>query len=40
MDLLQNDLGHLAAFNDFAYVLETLLMNVPYVSPDNSGYSR
>ena len=40
MDLLQNDLGHLAAFNDFAYVLETLLMNVPYVSPDDSGYSR
>ena len=40
MDLLQNDLGHLAAFNDFAYVLETLLMNVPYVSPDSSGYSR
>ena len=37
---LQNDLGHLAAFHDFAYVMETLLMNVPYVSPDNSGYSR
>ena len=37
---LQNDLGHLAAFHDFAYVMETLLMNVPYVSPDDSGYSR
>ena len=37
---LQNDLSHLAAFHDFAYVMETLLMNVPYVSPDNSGYSR
>ena len=37
---LQNDLGHLAAFNDFAFVQETLLENVPYVSPDNSGYSR
>ena len=37
---LQNNLGHLAAFHDFAYVMETLLMNVPYVSPDNSGYSR
>ena len=37
---LQNDLGHLAAFHDFAYVMETLLMDVPYVSPDNSGYSR
>ena len=37
---LQSDLGHLAAFNDFAYVQETLLENVPYVSPDNSGYSR
>ena len=37
---LQSDLGHLAAFNDFAFVQETLLENVPYVSPDNSGYSR
>ena len=37
---LQGDLGHLAAFNDFAFVQETLLENVPYVSPDNSGYSR
>ena len=37
---LQNDLSHLAAFHDFAYVMETLLMNVPYVSPDSSGYSR
>ncbi len=37
---LQNDLGHLAAFKDFAYVVETLLMNVPRVEPDSSGYSR
>ena len=37
---LQNDLSHLAAFHDFAYVMEALLRNVPYVSPDNSGYSR
>ena len=37
---LQGDLGHLAAFNDFAFVQETLLENVPYVSPDDSGYSR
>ncbi len=37
---LQQDLGQLAAFQDFAYVLETLLMNVPRVAPDTSGYSR
>ena len=37
---LQGDLGHLAAYNDFAFVQETLLENVPQVSPDNSGYSR
>ncbi len=37
---LQSDLGHLAAYNDFAFVQETLLENVPHVSPDNSGYSR
>ena len=37
---LQGDLGHLAAFNDFAFVQETLLDHVPYVSPDDSGYSR
>ena len=37
---LQNDLGHLAAFKDFASVQETLLMNVPRVAPDSSGYSR
>ena len=37
---LQNDLNHLAAFHDFADVLQTLLLNVPYVAPDNSGYSR
>ena len=34
---LQNDLGQLAAFQDFAYVLETLLMNVPRVAPDDLG---
>ncbi len=37
---LQDDLGHLAAFKDFAYVLEKLLMSVPYVSAEDSGYSR
>ena len=37
---LQNDLGHLAAFKDFASVQETLLLNVPRVEPDSSGYSR
>ena len=37
---LQNDLGQLAAFKDFAYVQESLLLHVPRVSPDNSGYSR
>ena len=37
---MQNDLGHLAAFKDFAYVLETLFMSVPYVSAEDSGYSR
>ena len=37
---LQHDLGQLAAFQDFAHVLETLLMNVPRVAPDSSGYSR
>ena len=37
---LQSDLGHLAAFKDFTFVQETLLMNVPRVSPDSSGYSR
>ena len=34
------DLGHLAAFKDFSYVQESLLLHVPRVSPDNSGYSR
>ena len=33
-------MGHLAAFKDFAYVLETLLMHVPRVARDDSGYSR
>ena len=37
---LQADLGHLAAFKDFSYVQESLLLHVPRVSPDNSGYSR
>ncbi len=37
---LQDDLGHLAAYKDFAYVQESLLLHVPRVSPDNSGYSR
>ena len=37
---MQNDLGHLAAFKDFAYVLETLFMSVLYVSAEDSGYSR
>ena len=40
VDGLQSELGHLAAFRDFAYVLEALLRSVPYVPPDNSGYSR
>ncbi len=40
VDGLQSELGHLAAFRDFAYVLEALLMSVPYVPPDDSGYSR
>ena len=37
---LQDDLGHLTAFKDFAYVLEALLMSVSDVPADNSGYSR
>ena len=37
---LQDDLGHLTAFKDFAYVLEALLMSVPDVPADDSGYSR
>ena len=37
---LQPDLGQLAAFQDFAYVQETLLMHVPRVARDDSGYSR
>ena len=37
---LQQDLGQLAAFKDFAYVQETLLMHVPRVARDDSGYSR
>ncbi len=40
VDGLPGDLGHLAAFNDFAFVMEALLRSVPYVEPDNSGYSR
>ncbi len=37
---LRGDLGHLTAFKDFADVLESLLMSVPYVPADDSGYSR
>ena len=37
---LQNNLGHLAAYNDFKFVLESLLVHAFTVSPDNSGYSR
>ncbi len=40
VDGLHGDLGHLAAFEDFAFVMEALLRSVPYVEPDNSGYSR
>ncbi len=40
VDGLQSELGHLAAFNDFAFVMEALLRGVPYASEDNSGYSR
>ena len=40
VDGLQSELGHLAAFEDFAYVLEALLRGVQYVPPDESGYSR
>ena len=40
VDGLHAELGHLAAFNDFAFVLETLLRSVPFVAPDDSGYSR
>ena len=40
VDGLQSELGHLAAFKDFAFVLEALLRGVPYASQDSSGYSR
>ena len=40
VDGLQSELGHLAAFNDFAFVMEALLRGVPYASQDSSGYSR
>ena len=40
VDGLESDLGPLAAFRDFAYVLEALLRSVPFVPPDDSGYSR
>ena len=40
VDGLHGELGRLAAFNDFAFVLETLLRSVPFVAPDDSGYSR
>ena len=40
VDGLQSELGHLAAFNDFAFVMEALLRSVQYVLRDESGYSR
>ena len=40
VDGLQSELGHLAAFKDFAFVMESLLRGVPFVPPDDSGYSR
>ena len=40
VDGLQNELGQLAAFRDFVYVLESLLRSVPDAPPDDSGYSR
>ena len=40
VDGLQSELGHLAAFKDFAFVVEALLRSVQYVPPDESGYSR
>ena len=40
VDGLQSELGHLAAFNDFAFVMEALLRGVEYIPPDESGYSR
>ena len=40
VDGLEGELGHLAAFRDFAYVQESLLRGVPFVPPDDSGYSR
>ena len=40
VDGLQGDLGGLAAFRDFAYVLESLLRSVPPPPANDSGYSR
>ncbi len=40
VDGLQDDLGGLAAFRDFAYVLESLLRSVPPPPSNDSGYSR
>ena len=40
VDGLHGELGHLAAFEDFAFVMEALLRGVPYTPPDDSGYSR
>ena len=40
VDGLHGELGHLAAFKDFAFVMEALLRGVPYTPPDDSGYSR
>ena len=40
VDGLQDDLRGLAAFRDFAYVLESLLRSVPPPPSNDSGYSR
>ena len=40
VDGLHGELGHLAAFNDFAFVLDWLLRSLPSAPPDTSGYSR
>ena len=37
---LGGELGHLAAYRDFAYVLDALLADLPAVAPDDSGYSQ
>ena len=37
---LRGELGHLAAFRDFAYVLNALVATLPAIAPDDSGYSQ